>query len=218
MGPSGGAATLVGDTEYHPLPSGHHGRHPAAPCARATGLLRGGRHREAGTSGPGVGWRLAHSPGTGPERRVSPQICSLLRGGAAERGGVRVGHRIIEVNGQSVVAMPHTRIIQLLTEAREVREGTSPDLKACHPCPSPCHPTSPLHHRPDLTSNSLPLTPRFTSRRCQLPPTGCSRGRNSQCTCDRPAHACLRPGPPPLSAHGDPRILSLILLSNVKEN
>lgn len=53
-------------------------------------------------------------------------ICSLLRGGAAERGGVRVGHRIIEVNGQSVVAMPHTRIIQLLTEAREIHIKTMP--------------------------------------------------------------------------------------------
>ncbi|XP_067590421.1 amyloid-beta A4 precursor protein-binding family A member 3 isoform X2 [Pseudorca crassidens] len=44
-------------------------------------------------------------------------ICSLLRGGIAERGGVRVGHRIIEINGQSVVATPHARIIELLTEA-----------------------------------------------------------------------------------------------------
>ena len=42
------------------------------------------------------------------------QICSLLRGGIAERGGVRVGHRIIEINGQSVVAVPHDRIVNLL--------------------------------------------------------------------------------------------------------
>lgn len=41
-------------------------------------------------------------------------ICSLLRGGIAERGGVRVGHRIIEINGQSVVAVPHERIVNLL--------------------------------------------------------------------------------------------------------
>lgn len=54
-------------------------------------------------------------------------ICSLLRGGVAERGGVRVGHRIIEINGQSVVATPHARIIQLLTEARdEVHIKTMP--------------------------------------------------------------------------------------------
>lgn len=42
------------------------------------------------------------------------QICSLLRGGIAERGGVRVGHRIIEINNQSVVAVPHERIVNLL--------------------------------------------------------------------------------------------------------
>ena len=42
------------------------------------------------------------------------QICSLLRGGIAERGGVRVGHRIIEINGQSVVAVPHEKIVNLL--------------------------------------------------------------------------------------------------------
>ncbi|XP_017362891.1 amyloid-beta A4 precursor protein-binding family A member 3 [Cebus imitator] len=54
-------------------------------------------------------------------------ICSLLRGGIAERGGIRVGHRIIEINGQSVVAMPHTRIIQLLTAAYgEVHIKTMP--------------------------------------------------------------------------------------------
>ncbi|XP_058138103.1 amyloid-beta A4 precursor protein-binding family A member 3 isoform X2 [Dasypus novemcinctus] len=54
-------------------------------------------------------------------------ICSLLRGGIAERGGVRVGHRIIEVNGQSVVAAPHARIIELLAEAHgEVHIKTMP--------------------------------------------------------------------------------------------
>ncbi|XP_062279764.1 amyloid-beta A4 precursor protein-binding family A member 3 [Scomber scombrus] len=44
-------------------------------------------------------------------------ICSLMRGGIAERGGIRVGHRIIEINGQSVVATPHNKIIQILTNA-----------------------------------------------------------------------------------------------------
>ncbi|KAJ7993336.1 hypothetical protein DPEC_G00271370 [Dallia pectoralis] len=44
-------------------------------------------------------------------------ICSLMRGGIAERGGIRVGHRIIEINGQSVVATPHDKIIQILTDA-----------------------------------------------------------------------------------------------------
>ncbi|XP_045400747.1 amyloid-beta A4 precursor protein-binding family A member 3 isoform X2 [Lemur catta] len=54
-------------------------------------------------------------------------ICSLLRGGIAERGGVRVGHRIIEINGQSVVATPHARIVELLAEAYgEVHIKTMP--------------------------------------------------------------------------------------------
>ncbi|XP_046906224.1 amyloid-beta A4 precursor protein-binding family A member 3 [Hypomesus transpacificus] len=44
-------------------------------------------------------------------------ICSLMRGGIAERGGIRVGHRIIEINGQSVVATPHDKIINILTNA-----------------------------------------------------------------------------------------------------
>ena len=35
---------------------------------------------------------------------------------------MRVGHRIIEINGQSVVAVPHERIVNLLaTSVGEVR-------------------------------------------------------------------------------------------------
>jgi amyloid beta A4 precursor protein-binding family A member 2 len=57
------------------------------------------------------------------------QICSLLRGGIAERGGVRVGHRIIEINNQSVVAVPHDKIVTLLaTSVGEVRSEASPYL------------------------------------------------------------------------------------------
>ncbi|KHJ45910.1 PDZ/DHR/GLGF domain protein [Trichuris suis] len=44
-------------------------------------------------------------------------ICSLLRGGIAERGGIRVGHRIIEINGQSVVAVPHEKVVTMLATA-----------------------------------------------------------------------------------------------------
>ncbi|XP_038632530.1 amyloid-beta A4 precursor protein-binding family A member 1-like [Scyliorhinus canicula] len=44
-------------------------------------------------------------------------IYSLMRGGIAERGGIRVGHRIIEINGQSVVATPHEKIVQRLSNA-----------------------------------------------------------------------------------------------------
>ncbi|XP_022246545.1 uncharacterized protein LOC106463357 isoform X3 [Limulus polyphemus] len=54
-------------------------------------------------------------------------ICSLLRGGIAERGGVRVGHRIIEINGQSVVAVPHEKIVNLLaTSVGEILMKTMP--------------------------------------------------------------------------------------------
>lgn len=54
------------------------------------------------------------------------QICSLLRGGIAERGGVRVGHRIIEINNQSVVAVPHEKIVNLLaTSVGEVRNNNN---------------------------------------------------------------------------------------------
>ena len=61
---------------------------------------------------------------------LSFQICSLLRGGIAERGGVRVGHRIIEINGQSVVAVPHERIVNLLaTSVGEV--GFKISVKYC---------------------------------------------------------------------------------------
>lgn len=48
---------------------------------------------------------------------LSVQICSLMRGGIAERGGVRVGHRIIEINGQSVVATAHEKIVQALSNS-----------------------------------------------------------------------------------------------------
>ncbi|CAJ0924552.1 unnamed protein product, partial [Ranitomeya imitator] len=55
------------------------------------------------------------------------KICSLMRGGIAERGGVRVGHRIIEINGQSVVATPHEKIVHILSNAvGEIHMKTMP--------------------------------------------------------------------------------------------
>lgn len=46
-----------------------------------------------------------------------------MRGGIAERGGVRVGHRIIEIKSQSVVATPHEKIVHILSNAvGEVRD------------------------------------------------------------------------------------------------
>ncbi|XP_033096578.1 uncharacterized protein LOC117100856 isoform X1 [Anneissia japonica] len=54
-------------------------------------------------------------------------ICSLMRGGIAERGGVRVGHRIIEINGSSVVAVTHEKIVEMLSNSvGEIRMKTMP--------------------------------------------------------------------------------------------
>uniref|UniRef100_A0AC35TTX6 Protein lin-10 n=1 Tax=Rhabditophanes sp. KR3021 TaxID=114890 RepID=A0AC35TTX6_9BILA len=54
-------------------------------------------------------------------------ICSLLRGGIAERGGIRVGHRIIEINHKSVVAVAHEIIVNLLATATgEIHMKTMP--------------------------------------------------------------------------------------------
>ena len=54
-------------------------------------------------------------------------ICSLMRGGIAERGGVRVGHRIIEINGTSVVATEHDKIVKtLVTSVGEIQMKTMP--------------------------------------------------------------------------------------------
>ncbi|XP_053514881.1 amyloid-beta A4 precursor protein-binding family A member 2 [Artibeus jamaicensis] len=54
-------------------------------------------------------------------------ICSLMRGGIAERGGVRVGHRIIEINGQSVVATAHEKVVQALSSSvGEIHMKTMP--------------------------------------------------------------------------------------------
>lgn len=52
-------------------------------------------------------------------------ICSLLRGGIAERGGVRVGHRILSINGIRVVMVPHEKIVALLANSvGEIRMET----------------------------------------------------------------------------------------------
>uniref|UniRef100_A0A674DWM7 Amyloid beta protein binding family A member 2 n=1 Tax=Salmo trutta TaxID=8032 RepID=A0A674DWM7_SALTR len=57
-------------------------------------------------------------------------ICSLMRGGIAERGGVRVGHRIIEINGQSVVATAHEKIVQALSNSvGEVRFSSDTQIE-----------------------------------------------------------------------------------------
>lgn len=53
-----------------------------------------------------------------------------MRGGIAERGGVRVGHRIIEINGQSVVATAHEKIVQALSNSvGEVRFSSDTQIE-----------------------------------------------------------------------------------------
>jgi amyloid beta (A4) precursor protein-binding family A protein 1 (X11) len=42
-------------------------------------------------------------------------ICSLWRGSIAERSGIRVGHRIIEINGTSTVGIRHEEIVHMLS-------------------------------------------------------------------------------------------------------
>uniref|UniRef100_A0A8W7Q0K2 PDZ domain-containing protein n=1 Tax=Anopheles coluzzii TaxID=1518534 RepID=A0A8W7Q0K2_ANOCL len=61
------------------------------------------------------------------KRKSKNKEGNLLRGGIAERGGVRVGHRIIEINNQSVVAVPHEKIVNLLaTSVGEILMKTMP--------------------------------------------------------------------------------------------
>ena len=43
------------------------------------------------------------------------QVYSLERGSIAERSGIRVGHRIIEINGTSTVGLGHDEIVYLLS-------------------------------------------------------------------------------------------------------
>lgn len=91
-------------------PMGWRRRHPRPE------LLPGARTDER-VWGGGCAWPWAVVTALILPALPAPQICSLMRGGIAERGGVRVGHRIIEINGQSVVATPHEKIIQILTQA-----------------------------------------------------------------------------------------------------
>lgn len=106
-----------------------------------------------------------------------------MRGGIAERGGVRVGHRIIEINGQSVVATPHEKIVHILSNAVGevgVRSGVGgggspgvPGLALVRPHtglpgsvlsgPQHCPIARTVHFSPDLAQR--PAVPESTS--CQ---------------------------------------------------
>ena len=54
-------------------------------------------------------------------------IISLSRGSISDRSGVRVGHKIIEINGQSTIKMKHEQIVTLLkTSIGELLMKTMP--------------------------------------------------------------------------------------------
>ncbi|EDV26549.1 uncharacterized protein TRIADDRAFT_23199, partial [Trichoplax adhaerens] len=42
-------------------------------------------------------------------------ICSVIRGGIAERGGVRVGHYILDIDRHNIVKATHDQVVELLT-------------------------------------------------------------------------------------------------------
>ena len=112
------------------------------------------------------------------------QICSLLRGGIAERGGVRVGHRIIEINGQSVVAVPHERIVNLLaTSVGEVRQSTKVSSSDSALSPQPQFSSGFLFVTGDFgLSCDCVVCFRSTWRRCQHPCTDCWLDRRVRLT------------------------------------
>uniref|UniRef100_A0A3Q2ZKI2 Amyloid beta (A4) precursor protein-binding, family A, member 2b n=1 Tax=Kryptolebias marmoratus TaxID=37003 RepID=A0A3Q2ZKI2_KRYMA len=104
------------------------------PLATCQGIIKGLKNQVAVkmniVSCPPVTTVLIKRPDLKYQLGFSVQngiICSLMRGGIAERGGVRVGHRIIEINGQSVVATAHEKIVQALSNSvGEIHMKTMP--------------------------------------------------------------------------------------------
>ncbi|KAI1721832.1 phosphotyrosine interaction domain (PTB/PID) domain-containing protein [Ditylenchus destructor] len=110
---------------------------PGGPASRSNQLNIGDQNAKTSTavrltvvSTPPVVEVRIKRPDTKYQLGFSVQngvICSLLRGGIAERGGIRVGHRIIEINHMSVVAVPHERIVNMLATATgEIHMKTMP--------------------------------------------------------------------------------------------
>lgn len=123
--PPGPQISVQDQDEHRAVPPRHHGADPQARPQVPAGLQRPERHCEYQkdpSSGAGsiCSCKVVDIETQSPTKVVClccVQICSLMRGGIAERGGVRVGHRIIEINGQSVVATPHEKIVQILSNA-----------------------------------------------------------------------------------------------------
>uniref|UniRef100_A0A915LJ41 Uncharacterized protein n=1 Tax=Meloidogyne javanica TaxID=6303 RepID=A0A915LJ41_MELJA len=106
---------------------------PGGPAARSNQLNIGDQNARSSTavrltivSTPPVVEVRIRRPDTKYQLGFSVQngiICSLLRGGIAERGG----HRIIEINQTSVVAVTHERIVNMLATATgEIHMKTMP--------------------------------------------------------------------------------------------
>ena len=94
-----------------------------------------------------------------------------MRGGIAERGGVRVGHRIIEINGQSVVAVPHERIVNLLaTSVGEVKSHRCCGLTRLNLIGFFIH----------FVYSTLFSFFRFTWKQCRLPCFACWPAKKAQ--------------------------------------
>lgn len=130
-----------------------------------------------------------------------------MRGGIAERGGVRVGHRIIEINSQSVVATPHEKIVQILSNAMgEVRDTFFFHAFKEHNFKKP-HPYdcammwgkfffyvieklgNQLHK---ITFCFLYVGPRSTWKQCLQPCIACWPPRNNQFTSEHQLHIFLQ--------------------------
>ncbi|XP_012978487.1 amyloid-beta A4 precursor protein-binding family A member 3 isoform X1 [Mesocricetus auratus] len=162
-------------------------------------------------------------------------IANLLHGGPAERSGaLSIGDRVTAINGTSLVGLPLDACQAAVRPSSAGPASTSSWASAWRTassaaCCAGARPSAGASAWGTASSRSTGRAwwpcptrassscsrrrKRFTSRPCPLPPTGCSRGRSSRCTCDRPARACLRPR----HHDGEPRILGLVLFSNVKE-
>lgn len=116
-----------------------------------------------------------------------------MRGGIAERGGVRVGHRIIEINGQSVVATPHEKIVHILSNAvGEVRESRglgvplvrSPPPRSPPECPSLS--SAHLHTEQSVSDQNLNLVTSGYLRAAPQNPVTSPSAFSSGITCPPP--------------------------------
>ncbi len=111
---SGAQGSIQNQDEHRQVSSCDHGAHSQTRPALSAGVQCAEWHCGCSHEKIRSVWCFTAAAA---DRVCFVQICSLMRGGIAERGGVRVGHRIIEINGQSVVATPHEKIVHILSNA-----------------------------------------------------------------------------------------------------